>query len=149
VSPVLHLVDLVDVPRRLSDADLAARFPDRKGALHTWGHGSGRKGTVDPHWLAVQGGLPLHTDVAYPRYSYQVLIEATAGLAVGGRDRVDWPLAPGTFYALDTHSPHYLVKPRGVLARYVAVVADSPTELNPDAVLPALLDYAREAPWMS
>lgn len=97
-----------------------------------------------PHWIGVRGGTPLHTDPRYPRYTHQWVIH-NGGWFVGGVgcEVDDDPFVPGTFFCLDTHSPHILVPdPRiGAGSFYLAVSVDSPTRLDREAVLPAMREF--------
>jgi hypothetical protein len=105
-------VTRIAVPIRVDTSDAALRragIDARKSRLiRSWGHNA--DGT---HWLLVRGGTPVHTDRAYLRYTHQFVLRS-GGTRLRGHPRYDpddpalWhpPLVPGSYYCLDTHSPH-------------------------------------------
>jgi hypothetical protein len=113
---------------RADDGVLAPRFgTGTSRRIQTWGHDAQ---TV--HWIGVRGGLPLHWDPGSTRYSYQWIVR-NDGWRVHGLadDPTVPPMAAGTFYLLDSHSPHKVSRdPRlGGGAYYVALVYDVPAPL--------------------
>jgi len=91
-------------PRPYSDDELAPYMPaGRRRVLRSFGHDE-----LGVHWLLTRGGTPLHTDPAYSRYSHQLVLRNDGNRVRGLRDSEPWhpAMVPGTFYALDTHSPH-------------------------------------------
>jgi hypothetical protein len=80
--------------------------------LRSWGHDAD-----GVHFLAVQGGTALHNDVAYTRYSHQLVLRNDGTRIRGEPDAApdNWhvPMKVGTLYWLDTHQLHQgLIDPR-------------------------------------
>ena len=89
------------------DTTLEAAFggPTRSRKLRSWGH--------DPdgvHWLATVNGTILHTDPAYRRYTFHLVVRNDGWRIRGISDEHHPPMTPGALYCLDTHSPHAVVR---------------------------------------
>lgn len=151
-NPVMHieLVDLdehgVAVP---TDAELEQIFRGAGYRLQTWNRSAdsdGKKRVLnDPHWLAVRGGTPLHVDPRYPRFSHQLKVRVDTGIYVRGFDREETMLRRGTFYILDTHSPHQVFHKDNTGAWNVTASIDHNIMLNPASTLKRLLEYVKGA----
>lgn len=131
-----------DRPWNPSDEDMAVIFPKGTQSLTTWGRTAGTK-QLDPHWIAVQSGTPLHTDPGYPRWSHHLILRVTEPATLHGMSAdkgVD--LCRGQYYRLDGHSPHRLrhlgPKPRW----YVACSIDSDEPQDADEMIRQLITYA-------
>jgi len=87
------------------DAMHYALGPGNSRALKSFGHDDD-----GVHFLLLRNGTPgLHTDIAYARYTHQLVLR-NDGTRVRGLLAHDdeWhpPMYPGTMYCLDTWSPH-------------------------------------------
>ena len=149
-NPVCHYKK-VDLPSGFfepSDEELSTIFPTKNYTLQTWARAKTPDGKIitvnDPHWLAVRGGTPLHTDPRYPRYSHQLKIRVGDGVVMRGKDKVETPLATGVFYILDTHSPHQVYCTQDKKAWNITVSLDHKIMLNPLKTLPRLLQWCEE-----
>lgn len=111
--------------------------------LGTWGHGGAQRGaptrgpatpSLEPHWIGVRGGLGLHTDPRYARYSFQLVVRNDGWNVQGLEFDHGEPFRPGDLYCLDTHSPHCLVKDDRIGAGpwFVALVVDARSILQLD-----------------
>lgn len=104
-------------------------FKPKVGRLKAWGRAKDKDGKVNykdnPHWIAVRNGTPLHLDPPYPRYSHHLKIRVDAGIFVRGIDKVELMLETGTFYILDTHSPHQVFNKNIYDGWNVAISMDS------------------------
>jgi hypothetical protein len=71
--------------------------------LKSWGHDS-----EGVHFLAHRSGIGQHTDLAYLRYSFQLVLRNDGTRIAGENDAYAWhpPMERGRFYCLDTHVPH-------------------------------------------
>lgn len=122
------------------------KFKPKIGRLKTWGRRKGDDGKViyenDPHWIAVRNGTPLHMDPPYPRYSHHLKIRADEGMFVRGLDKVELKLERGTFYILDTHSPHQVFNKNKYDVWNVAVSIDSYDLVDPEIAKKICIDYA-------
>jgi len=120
--------------------------------LQTWGRAKDAKGKTvvehDPHWLAVKNGTPLHVDPRYPRYSHQLKIRVDPPTYVHGIDKSQLILKRGTFYILDTHSPHQVVTGSGELWNVTASI-DSHSLLNPNQAVEVLMNYCLNTDFMT
>jgi hypothetical protein len=119
------------------DAMHYALGPGKSRALKSFGHDDD-----GVHFLLLRNGTPgLHTDIAYARYTHQLVIR-NDGTRVRGLAAYDddWhpPMYPGAMYCLDTWSPHTShpdprmnpALPRtGFMKAVIAVDRDEP--LNP------------------
>jgi len=125
-------------------------FKPKAGRLKTWGRKKGDDGKViyenDPHWIAVRNGTPLHMDPPYPRYSHHLKIRADEGMFVRGLDKSELKLERGTFYILDTHSPHQVFNKSKYDVWNVAVSIDSNTLINPKKAIEMCLNFALKNP---
>jgi hypothetical protein len=129
-DPVIWMAPtrIPDVPS-VSDAVMERQFPKKNTwPFQGWGHDE--KGV---HYIATRDGLKLHLDISSPRYSHQIVLR-NDGWNLDGRDRMERPvLHVGSFYCLDTHSPHRVIPdPRiGNGGRYfAAIVFDRPEPVN-------------------
>ena len=122
------------------------KFKERAGRLKTWGRLKGSDGKIaykdSPHWIAVRNGTPLHLDPPYPRYSHHLKIRVDDGMFVRGLDKIEMQLHTGTFYILDTHSPHQVFSKNQFDSWNVAISIDSDNEWAPDKAIQACLNYA-------
>lgn len=109
-------------------------------ALKSFGHDAD-----GVHFLLHRDGTTLHTDTAYLRYSAQLVLRNDGTRIRGEADAPeDWhpPLAVGTMYLLDTHSPHQgladsrLECPRAPMKAVIAV--DRPEPITPAEAWPLL-----------
>jgi hypothetical protein len=138
-----HLVDVSDDVMKVVFGDLS-----RGQRLKSIGHDED-----GVHFLLTRGGTGLHNDIAYLRYSCQLVLrnDDTRIRGLPRYDRPDhWnpPLVAGVMYCLDTHSPHQgvpdprmgdAVEPR---RREKAVIAvDRPWPLGPWEAWPLLQRY--------
>ena len=121
-------------------------FKAKAGRLKTWGRSKGSDGKVlyedDPHWIAVRNGTPLHMDPPYPRYSHHLKIRVDEGIFVRGLDKVELKLTTGTFYILDTHSPHQVFNKSPIDGWNIAVSIDSYKKWEPQKAINTCIDFA-------
>lgn len=110
--------------------------PGKSSRLTTWGRDEADP-LFTPHWIAVRGSTPLHTDPRYPRYTHQLVVHGSVTLL--GYDEVLHEVSVGSFFILDTHSPHQLKQKQGQL--YAAASVDSKQMLEADTVW-VLKEYA-------
>jgi hypothetical protein len=145
--PIVHarrvkLPDSVPVP---TEDELLTVFKTDGFKLQTWARTVGEDGKIvkenDPHWIAVRGQTPLHLDPSYPRYSHHLKVRVDPGISARGLNKVELPLARGTFYVLDTHSPHQVMS-KSKTAWNVAVSIDSSEKLDFDEAFQRCLNYA-------
>ena len=158
-NPVVFATQ-VDLPKRfifpteqmLLKAFKTDAFKPKTGRLKTWGRSKGLDGKVqyedDPHWIAVRNGTPLHTDPPYPRYSHHLKVRVDEGIFVRGLDKVELKLTTGTFYILDTHSPHQVFNKSPIDGWNVAVSIDSYRKWDPDEAIEACVDFATNNPFV-
>jgi hypothetical protein len=71
----------------------------------TWGH---RNGKLSAHFICARGGVPMHTDIGFARYSVHIQLYNGGYFTHGlDADPQNYPLfEPGLITLLDTHSPH-------------------------------------------
>ena len=123
-------------------------FKPKVGRLKAWGRARDKQGKViyedNPHWIAVRNGTPLHLDPPYPRYSHHLKARADEGMFVRGLDKVELKLTRGTFYILDTHSPHQVFNKSPVDGWNIAVSIDSYEQWEPDKAIEACLNFAND-----
>jgi hypothetical protein len=103
-QPLWQAADITSQQLVPPDAEVERFLPPGKSRkLRSFGHDE-----EGVHWLLTRGGTILHTDPAYARYSHQLILRNDGNRLRGLRDEEPWhpPMVPGTFYALDTHSPH-------------------------------------------
>tara|TARA_R110000803_G_scaffold204542_1_gene270651 strand:+ start:1424 stop:1945 length:522 start_codon:yes stop_codon:yes gene_type:complete len=128
----------------------ADKFKRKAGRLKTWGRKKDKENKViyenDPHYIAVRNGTPLHMDPPYPRYSHHLKIRADEGMFVRGINKVELKLERGTFYILDTHSPHQVFNKSKHDVWNVAVSIDSNEILDPKKAIEMCLKFAVENP---
>lgn len=131
-----------------TEEDLLKMFPTKSYRLQTWNRskdGNGKTILVDdPHWLAVRRGTPLHTDPKYPRYSYQLKVRVDSGIFVRGHDKEEMQLHRGTFYVLDTHSPHQVFHKDAEGAWNVTASIDHTDLLEFKPMMMRLIQYAKK-----
>ena len=97
------------------------------------------------HYLAVQKGVSLHTDPGFPRYTHQLVVHSD-GYNVHGKNKVGTPLIRGTFFLMDTHSPHALGEIEGGTHMwYVAASIDNKKPQSPEAMITKLVKFLIEA----
>ena len=152
-NPVVFATQ-VDLPKEivfpteqmLLKAFKADAFKPKVGRLKTWGRSKGEDGKVkfedDPHWIAVRNGTPLHLDPPYPRYSHHLKIRVDEGIFVRGLNKVELKLTTGTFYILDTHSPHQVFNKSPIDGWNVAVSIDSYAKWDTEKAIKTCLDFA-------
>lgn len=119
-----------EVPEAADEVLLARYGPGRAMRLNTYGH-LGDK--YSAHIISVRSGTPLHIDPAYTRYTHQLIVH-NDGWYLHGLDASmpQEPFAVGTFFCMDTHSPHK-VSPDlrlGTGLWYVALVVDADKPLD-------------------
>tara|TARA_B100000519_G_scaffold200112_1_gene212614 strand:- start:4365 stop:4895 length:531 start_codon:yes stop_codon:yes gene_type:complete len=121
-------------------------FKPKAGRLKAWGRSRGDDGKIkykdDPHWIAVRNGTPLHLDPPYPRYSHHLKVRVDNAFFVRGIDQVELPLRRGTFYVLDTHSPHQVINKGMVDGWNVAVSIDSNSVWDSGKAISCCLEFA-------
>lgn len=147
-QPVLWVCEVdVDLSRvDASTAVLERGFgPGRSRRLRSWGHDED-----GVHWLATRGGLGLHTDPNYARFTHHLIVRNDGwrlrGVDDGKRIRM---LTPGVMYCLDTWSPHAIVpdlriNPRPIYKVQIAVDRDE--ALEPAVAMRLLLPWAGRQP---
>jgi hypothetical protein len=140
-NPIL-LSRLLVLPESIGTfpAMLSAMFPSNNHSLKTWGRTAGVK-KHDPHWIGVRKQTPLHRDPAYPRYSHQIIVSVDPGFVVRGLNKETLSLQRGTFFIVDTHSPHQLYAAVGKPYWYLALSWDADEPQDADTVIAALLSY--------
>ena len=154
-NPVVYS-ETIAIPESITgppDDVLREIFPVPSYRLQTWGRTTRPDGstilTLDPHWIAVRKGTPLHVDPKYPRYSYHLKIRVAPGFFVQGISREPFPLVRGTYYVLDTHSPHQVftrTRSKNDLWN-IAVSLDGHRLLsNHHQIIPRLLEFAEKNP---
>ena len=147
-NPVVYATQ-IELPKMIkipSNEELETIFKTKGYKLQTWGRSKDKTGKVikthDPHWSGVRNGTPLHTDFAYPRYSHHLKVRVDDGIIVRGLDKEELTLKRGTFYILDTHSPHQVLHKNKEAVWNVAVSIDSHTVLDPRECIKKSLQYA-------
>lgn len=140
-NPVL-LSRLIVLPDSIGTfpAMLSAMFPSNNHSLKTWGRTAGLK-KHDPHWIGVRKATPIHTDPAYPRYTHQIMVNVDAGFSLRGLNKEELPLQRGTFFIVDTHSPHQLYASSGKPQWYLALSWDADEVQDADLIISKLLAY--------
>jgi len=97
-----------------------------------------------PHWIGVRlGGLGMHTDPKFPRFTHQLVVYNDGWGVIGLGKRLGEPLAAGTLFCCDTHSPHQVI-PDGRLGRglyYLAASMDAKAKLPPEVAQERLLAF--------
>lgn len=136
-----------------TDQELTKVFGDLKTTtkrLGLWGHDADKV-----HFIAVRNGLPLHNDKGYARYSHQLMIRNN-GYGIQGiqpipEAQAEPPYGPGSFFCLDTWSPHRVPRDprleedgkRGTW--YIALVYDTDEPLTMADAWPHLANYTGPA----
>ncbi len=115
-------------------------FRQKSTRLKTWGRTKGKL-KDDPHWIAVRNGTPLHMDPPYPRYSHHLKIRVDNGIFVRGIDKSELMLETGTFYILDTHSPHQVFNKNKFDGWNVAISLDSDDIWDEKKAIDSLIHY--------
>jgi hypothetical protein len=152
-NPVVHYeyvnMDGVFYP---SDEDLLRVFKTDGFKLQTWGRTVDKHGKVvremDPHWIAVRKGTPLHNDKAYPRYTHHLKVRVDEGIYARGLDKTEIKLERGLFYILDTHSPHQVFHKGREGVWNVSCSVDSKEPLEPSVAIKMCLDYIATRPFI-
>ena len=146
-NPAVH-AEFVELPQELNIPtveQLTVKFPTSNYKLQTWARDVGDDGKTkllnDPHWLAVRGSTPLHTDPRYPRYSHQLKIRVDDGVFIRGLDKQETQLVRGLFYILDTHSPHQVLCKEDKKAWNVTISIDHKIKLNPKPTIERLIEW--------
>lgn len=145
-NPVVYY-QKINIPNSIpypTNEDLQKIFKTDSFSLQTWGRAKDINGktilTNNPHWIAVRGSTPLHLDPKYPRYSHHLKIRVDEDISVRGLNKKELKLERGTFYILDTHSPHQVKAKKGYYN--VAVSIDSKTILPVNKTISKCLDFA-------
>ena len=129
------------------------KFKKGVGRLKAWGRERDKNGAViyknSPHWIAVRNGTPLHLDPPYPRYSHHLKIRVDEGIFVRGINKVELKLTTGTFYILDTHSPHQVFNKSPLDGWNVAISIDSDEKWNPQEAIDCCIDFGKKAAFIS
>ena len=130
---------------RPTQKQLAAIW-EKANQLTTWGRVTkeGEDPKLVPHWLAVRGTTPMHTDPRYPRYSHQLKISVGEGVRVRGIDHQSLDLYRGRFYILDAHSPHQVHCTLDKKAHNISISIDRHQQLRPEDAISLLMRYAGE-----
>lgn len=133
------------LPARASIQMMFAQFgPGRGSRLQTWAREE--QDPDGPHWIGVRHGIKLHTDPGYRRYTHQLVVHNDGWRLAGLDERLDEPLAAGTAFCCDTHSPHQLL-PDPRLGRglyYLAVSMDAKEPLPPEKAVGPLLAFLED-----
>lgn len=135
------VLDLPETVGRFPEM-LDRMFPSANHSLKTWGRTPGADLALDPHWIGVRKGGPLHTDKGYPRFTHQIVVNVDPGFVVRGLNKQELPVARGAYFVLDTHSPHQLwTAQTGPAAPqwYLALSVDTRRDTVTDADIIALL----------
>ena len=77
-NPVVAIteLELSDMYINPSNEMLENLFPIKgKQSLRTWGRSKGEHANLDPHWMRIKRGTPLHTDPLYKRYSHHFVLK--------------------------------------------------------------------------
>ena len=131
----------------------AKEFKPKTGRLKAWGRGKDADGKVNykdnPHWIAVRNGTPLHMDPPYPRYSHHLKIRVDEGIFVRGLDKNELKLETGTFYILDTHSPHQVFNKNIFDGWNVAISMDSDEIWDSQKAIDTLIEYGKNTEFVS
>jgi len=124
---------------KLRHAHIKPLFGESKGlSLKMFGAAS----TKEPHAIAVQRPVPMHTDKKHARYTHQLIVYTDDGF-LHGMDGRKHPLRAGMFFVLDRHSPHCITSPAKGVRYYVAASIDANKPLSNDAqTISTLADYA-------
>ena len=146
-NPVLYS-EFIELNRKVplpNEADLLQVFKADGYKLQTWGRSLDLKGKVikknDPHWIAVRRNTPLHYDPSYPRYSHHLKVRVDPEVYVRGLNKKELLLQRGTFYILDTHSPHQVFHRTKLSVWNVAASIDTDQPLKPKDALQRLLHF--------
>jgi hypothetical protein len=99
---------------------------------------------MDPHWMRIKKGTPLHTDPLYERYTHHLILKAEKH-GLRGHDKVEAPLTRGTVYIMDVHSPHQVTYHDEDNPWYLSVSMDSDDILSWEECIPILCEYALSA----
>jgi len=128
-----------------TDEQLSKIFITKNYILQTWCRAKDRNGktilTNSPHWIAVRGHTALHIDPRYPRYSHHLKIRVDKNISVRGLNKKELKLERGTFYILDTHSPHQVLA-ENKISYNVAVSIDSNDILPINQTISKCIDFA-------
>ena len=146
--PVVYAVPKIDLPKWLTfpaTEELESIFKTKNYKLQTWGRSKDKKGKTilenDAHWIAVKGTTPMHNDPKYPRFSHHLKLRVDGDVYVRGIGKQKLQLQRGTYYVLDTHSPHQVVAASSDLWN-VAISVDSNFVLNPKETVKKCLMFA-------
>ena len=149
-NPVVAIteLELSDMYINPSNEMLENLFPVKsKQSLRTWGRTKGEHADLDPHWMRIKRGTPLHTDPLYQRYSHHFVLKADS-YGLRGHDKVETKIKRGTVYVLDVHSPHQVTYHDENNYWYISVSLDHETILPFEQVVPILVNYALTAPFI-
>jgi hypothetical protein len=91
----------------VSDEILTEIFDEKRTRrLKSWAHDE-----TGAHWLVTRGGLGLHDDIGFTRYTHQLIIRNDGWRLAGMDEQLDLPpLLTGVMDCLDTWSPHKVVR---------------------------------------
>jgi len=115
--------------------------PGKGKRLQTWARDPNDPN--GPHWIGVRHGIGMHTDPRFPRFTHQLIVFNDGWGVTGFNRQLGEPLAVGTLYCVDTHSPHQVI-PDPRLGRglyYLAASMDAKTMLNPEVAGDRLLAF--------
>ena len=135
----------------LSRQRVESVFGDGKATrrISTYGHlGEQRDKKERPHFLCMRGGVPMHLDPGFTRYSHHLILWNEGYRTTGPRDEPYPPLVAGTLYALDTHAPHAVVPDirLGTGPYKLDAVIDSDELMGPGEVAFALREFLAASP---
>ena len=146
-NPVMYK-EQVRLPAHMllpTEQEMRQVFPSLNHSLKTWGRTPGVK-SMDPHWIGIHKQTPLHTDFAYPRYTHQIFIKVDP-FSVRGMDLTETPVYRGTYYQMDTHSPHQVLAKTKTAQWYLAASIDNEYPLPHEETIQSLIQWALFAPF--
>jgi len=149
-NPVVAMteLELSDMYINPSNEMLENLFPIKgKQSLRTWGRSKGEHANLDPHWMRIKRGTPLHTDPLYKRYSHHFVLKGES-YGLRGHDKKETKIGRGTVYVLDVHSPHQVTYHDEDNIWYISVSLDHETILPFEQVIPILINYALTEPFV-
>lgn len=132
-----------------NEEELVRIFGDKKSNyLKSWGRVGKKTNEMDAHYLGAKMGVKLHTDPGFLRYTHQIMIHVDE-FELHGVNKVPTNLYRGTYFLVDTWSPHAVVAradAKSTPEYYVAASCDSKMPRDLDEVLPRLLKFIAGGP---
>ncbi len=142
-NPVLMstYVELPDDAWTPTQEELDIVFGGPNRYLKTWKRAPDKRAEMDPHYIGAQKGVPLHIDPGFLRYTMQILFFVDE-YELSGYNKVGLPLTRGTYFLLDTWSPHAVLPREDATEKpkyYLAASVDSSKPYAPEEAIPLLL----------